>query len=68
MGLEPFTNYTCEVTANTSAGGGNSWNADTERTNEDGKVFLNENVERNLLRYGDRSLNIFLFVVVLMKS
>ena len=42
MGLEPFTNYTCEVTANTSAGGGNSSNADTERMDEDGKDFLNE--------------------------
>ena len=41
MGLDPFTtNYTCEVTANTSAGGGNSSNADTERTNEDGKDFF----------------------------
>ena len=40
MGLEPFTNYTCEVTANTSAGGGNSSNADTERTDEDGKDFF----------------------------
>ena len=42
MGLEPLTNYTCEVTANTSAGGGNSSNADTERMDEDGKDFLNE--------------------------
>ena len=39
MGLEPFTNYACEVTANTSAGGGNSSNADTEKTDDDGKDF-----------------------------
>ena len=39
MGLEPFTNYTCEVRANTSAGGGNSSNTDTERTDEDGRDF-----------------------------
>ena len=37
MGLEPFTNYTCEVRANTSAGGGDSSNTETERTDEDGK-------------------------------
>ena len=32
-GPGPIHNYTCEVTANTSAGGGNSSNTDTERTN-----------------------------------
>ena len=37
MDLKPFTNYTCEVRANTSAGDGNSSNAETERTDEDGK-------------------------------
>ena len=39
MGLMPFTNYTCEVRANTSAGGGNSSNADMERTDEDGRYY-----------------------------
>ena len=39
MGLKPFTNYMCDVTASTSAGGGNSSNTDTERTDEDGKDF-----------------------------
>ena len=37
MGLKAFTNYTCEVRANTSAGGGDSSNTDTERTDEDGR-------------------------------
>ena len=39
-GLEPFTNYTCEVRANTSAGGGDSSNTDTERTDVGGKCFF----------------------------
>ena len=34
--------YMCEVTANTSAGSGNSSNTDTERMDEDGKDFFNE--------------------------
>ena len=40
MGLEPFTDYTCEVRANTSAGFGDSSNTDTERTDEGGKDFF----------------------------
>ena len=40
IGLEPFTNYTCEVRANTSAGDGDSSNTDRERTDEDGKDFF----------------------------
>ena len=32
MGLEPFTNYTREVTANTSAGGGHLTQTQKERT------------------------------------
>ena len=39
MGLKPFTNYTCEVRANTSAGVGDSSNTETERTDEDGRDF-----------------------------
>ena len=34
--LLPFTNYTCSVTANTSAGAGLASNLDLERTNEGG--------------------------------
>ena len=36
-GLSPFTVYECFVTANTSAGEGDSSNFDTARTDEDGK-------------------------------
>ena len=36
-GLSPFTVYECFVTANTSAGEGDSSNVDTARTDEDGK-------------------------------
>ena len=37
VGLKAFTNYTCEVRANTSVGVGDSSNTDSERTDEDGR-------------------------------
>ena len=67
MGLEPFTNYTCEVRANTSAGVGDSSNADTERTDEDGKDFFLK--LREILEFTQKwrqSSKYFLFVLVVL--
>ena len=37
IGLQPFTNYTCSMTANTSIGEGASTDTLTQRTVESGK-------------------------------